>query len=341
MAKDKSIETIHAALKRRVFFDECVPKLFGLDNQIRELQELILRCCQFGESNSVLLVGARGSGKSCALNHVFKVLDEKKKLKNLLQVHLNGLLQTDDKLALKEITIQLKLENTVGDKIFGSFAENLSFLLEALKTGDKECQPILFILDEFDLFVFHKNQTLLYNLFDISQSAQNPVLVIGLTCRLDVVEHLEKRVKSRFSHRQIQFFNDFMFGDYIDIFRSIVAVPPNFSNKATAKAWNKSIETLCTDSRFRDVLYENYTYDKSIQGLHLLMNSPVLFLSRENPILLTEDFEEARKGLNVDHKCVMLLGLSVLELCLLVTMKYLVETFDDDTFNFQTVFNGS
>jgi origin recognition complex subunit 4 len=29
-----------------------------------------------------------------------------------------GLVQTDDKLALKEITFQLQLENTVGDKIF-------------------------------------------------------------------------------------------------------------------------------------------------------------------------------------------------------------------------------
>lgn len=55
--------------------------------------------------------------------------------------------------------------------------------------GNKNCRPVLFILDEFDLFLFHKNQTLLYNLFDISQSAQNPVLVIGLTCRLVSAAH--------------------------------------------------------------------------------------------------------------------------------------------------------
>ncbi|CAB3986929.1 cyclin-dependent kinase 2 [Paramuricea clavata] len=205
--------------------------------------------------------------------------------------------------------------------------------------GNKDCRPILFILDEFDLFIFHKNQTLLYNLFDISQSAQNPVLVIGLTCRLDVVEHLEKRVKSRFSHRQIHFFNDFMFGDYIDIFRSIVAVPPRFSNKITAKAWNKTVKTLCEDSHFRDILYENYSYNKSIRGLHALMTMPVSLLSRDYPFLLTDDFEEAKNDLIIDHKSVMLHGLSVLELCLLITMKYLVETFDDRAFNFQMVFN--
>ena len=39
------------------------------------------------------------------------------------------------------------------------------------------------MLDEFDLFAQHKNQTLLYNLLDTSQSAYNPIAVVGLTCR--------------------------------------------------------------------------------------------------------------------------------------------------------------
>jgi len=43
---------------------------------------------------------------------------------------------------------------------------------------------VVFVLDEFDLFAHHKNQTLLYNLLDVSQSAQTPVAVVGLTCRL-------------------------------------------------------------------------------------------------------------------------------------------------------------
>lgn len=59
------------------------------------------------------------------------------------------------------------------------------------------------MLEEFDLFCTHHNQTLLYNLFDVSQSAQAPICVVGVTCRIDVVQLLEKRVKSRFSHRQM------------------------------------------------------------------------------------------------------------------------------------------
>jgi len=68
------------------------------------------------------------------INHALKELMEVEEVsENVLQVHLNGLLQINDKIALKEITRQLNLENVVGDKVFGSFAENLSFLLEALK----------------------------------------------------------------------------------------------------------------------------------------------------------------------------------------------------------------
>lgn len=92
---------------------------------------------------------------------------------------MNGLLQTDDNIALEEITRQLQLENVVDGMVFGSFEEKLQFLLQSLKSGNKESQPAVFIIDEFDLFTNHKNQTLLYNLFDISQSRQTPVCIIG------------------------------------------------------------------------------------------------------------------------------------------------------------------
>lgn len=64
-------------------------------------------------------------------------------------------------------------------------------------------QSVVFVIDEFDLFASHPRQTLLYNLFDIAQSRKAPVAVLGCTTRIDVVEMLEKRVKSRYSHRRV------------------------------------------------------------------------------------------------------------------------------------------
>ena len=56
--------------------------------------------------------------------------------------------------------------------------------LVSLAIGSRSNLSIVFVLDEFDLFAHHKNQTLLYNLFDATQSATNPIAVIGLSCRL-------------------------------------------------------------------------------------------------------------------------------------------------------------
>ena len=50
--------------------------------------------------------------------------------------------------------------------------------------GGAQSKSVVFVLDEFDLFAQHHNQTLLYNLFDVAQSAQAPLCVIGLTTRL-------------------------------------------------------------------------------------------------------------------------------------------------------------
>lgn len=93
---------------------------------------------------------------------------------------LHGFVHTDDSLALKSITSQMNLDNAIDGKVFGSFAENLAYLLACLRTGEKHItKSVIFILEEFDLFCAHHNQTLLYNLFDISQSAQTPICVLG------------------------------------------------------------------------------------------------------------------------------------------------------------------
>lgn len=127
-------------------------------------------------------------------------------------------MDTNDRLALKKVARFLHLERALEDKVimtfgsgrnvpevyvcvkvFGSFAEQLEFLLAGLKqtNGNEDRKPIVFVLEELDLFCGHHNQTLLYNLFDNCQSKSIPMLVIGLTARIDVVELMEKRVQSR------------------------------------------------------------------------------------------------------------------------------------------------
>ncbi|XP_032647647.1 origin recognition complex subunit 4 isoform X3 [Chelonoidis abingdonii] len=351
MSKRKSKETssvngecisqVQRILRER-FCHQCPNgKLFGVQLQYKHLLELLKRTTIHGESNSALIIGPRGSGKTMLLNHVLKELMEVKQVReNLLQVHLNGLLQTNDKIALKEITRQLQMENVVGDKVFGSFAENLAFLLEALKKGDRDSScPVLFILDEFDLFVHHKNQTLLYNLFDISQSAQTPVTVIGLTCRQDILELLEKRVKSRFSHRQIYLMNSFDFKQYLRIFKEQLYLPAEFLYKPFVQKWNRNVQSLSEDRTVQDVLQNHFHCSKDLRSLHMLLMLALSSITVSHPFMTGSDLLEASKLCRMDSKANIVHGLSVLEICLIIAMKHLNDVYEGEPFNFQMVYN--
>ncbi|MEE6489168.1 hypothetical protein FKM82_015508 [Ascaphus truei] len=292
-SKDKSlplgecISQVQTILRKRFFQQNQQGKRFGVESQHKHLVELLKRTVIHGESNSALIIGPRGSGKS-----------------------------------------------------MGSFAENLAFLLEALKKGDRTSScPVLFILDEFDLFAHHKNQTLLYNLFDISQSAQTPVAVIGLTCRLDVMELLEKRVKSRFSHRQIHLLNSFNFSQYLNIFEEQLSLPPEFPDVQFAETWNTNIQCLKGNKTVEDVLRKQFNLTKDVRSLHMLLLLAISGINVPHPHLSSTDFLEASRLRSMDSKANLMHGLSVLEMCLVIAMKHLQDIYDGEPFNFQMVHN--
>ncbi|XP_037968820.2 origin recognition complex subunit 4 [Plutella xylostella] len=201
------IKLIRKYLKIKLLDDNVSFRGHALERS--HVYDLMRKTIVQGESNSALVIGARGSGKTTLINSVLQQLSSEVDLdSDAIVVRLSGLLHHDDKVALKAITAQMQLDNAVGERVFGSFAENLSFLISCLQSGaDRRCKSMVFVLDEFDMFCHGvKTQTLLYNLFDITHQGQAPVCVIGLTCRLDVMELLEKRVKSRFSHRHINLY---------------------------------------------------------------------------------------------------------------------------------------
>uniref|UniRef100_A0A4W6DTI5 Origin recognition complex subunit 4 n=1 Tax=Lates calcarifer TaxID=8187 RepID=A0A4W6DTI5_LATCA len=335
------ITLVQQILRERLCHQQLPDKPDGIEAQHKHLLELLKRTAVHGESNSVLIVGPRGAGKTMLLKCVLRdLLEEKEAQKNLLQVHLNGLLQTDDRIALKEITRQLHLENVVGDKVFGSFAENLAFLLEALKKGDRSSsRPVLFVLDEFDLFAHHKNQTLLYNLFDVSQSAQAPIAVVGVTCRLDVLELLEKRVKSRFSHRQIHLLSNLTFTEYLERVQTQLCLPDDFPDSKFAQDWNDSIQTLCEDKSVEEVLQRHFNSSKDFRSMHMLLMLCLSRVSVAKPAIKPADLLEASRLCFADAKANMLHGLSILELCLIIAMKHLNDVYEGEPFNLQMVHN--
>ncbi|KAJ5274198.1 hypothetical protein N7505_002743 [Penicillium chrysogenum] len=186
----------------------------GLESEYQKVHQLIEQTVSVGEGNSMLLLGSRGCGKTAIVESIISSL-RKDHSNDFHVVRLNGFLHTDDRLALREMWRQLGREMHTEDDAakVSSYADTMATLLALLShpeelfgaSGDPAsktaAKSIVILLDEFDLFVTHPRQTLLYNLFDIAQARKAPIAVIGLTTKVDVTEMLEKRVKSRFSHR--------------------------------------------------------------------------------------------------------------------------------------------
>ena len=288
-----------------------------------------------GGSNSVLLLGPRGVGKSLLVDRVLAKVRETSPLFRTdgLVVQLSGLVDTDDKLALRDITQQLHLENVVGDKVFGSFAQHLEFLLASLRSGDaRQSKAIVFVLEEFEWFTGHHNQTLLYNLFDVAQSRAAPIIVIGVSSQFDVVESLEKRVKSRFNHRQIAMLPHATFEAYFDV------VTHYLNHDEASDAWTRFILDLLRDSRTR----------KTFKTWHAL-NNTVGFLKQSLHVCLT--LLDPGRCLDHDHVAdvlqqqqgdasekTLLSGLSILEMCVLIAVKHVLAIYQDQPFNFEMAY---
>ncbi|PLB33448.1 origin recognition complex subunit 4 [Aspergillus candidus] len=190
--------------------------LKGLESEYSKAHQLVEQTVTVGEGNSMLLLGSRGSGKTAIVETVISSL-RREHGNDFHVVRLNGFLQTDDRLALREMWRQLGRETNTEDEAskVSSYADTMATLLGLLShpeeiygaQGNGEAstaaKSVVIVLDEFDLFVSHPRQTLLYNLFDIAQARKAPVAVVGVTTKVDVTEMLEKRVKSRFSHRYV------------------------------------------------------------------------------------------------------------------------------------------
>ena len=241
--------------------------LTNLVTEYAKVHSLLSATITAGEGNSMLVLGSRGSGKTNLIETAIADL-RREHAADFHVVRLTGFRQTDDKFALREIWRQLGREMQVDEdetNQVSSYADTMASLLHLLShpeeiTGvvDSEgaattTKSVVFILDEFDLFASHPRQTLLYNLFDIAQARKAPVAVIGCSTRVDVVDMLEKRIKSRFSHRWIHLAQPRSLQVSEDIVRAALRVKGSVGigdQSVQEEKWNSYIEVSPPNTLF-------------------------------------------------------------------------------------------
>lgn len=356
-------------------------ELSGLLSETKQIANLVDQTISAGESNSLLIIGARGSGKTAVVESIVR-LQTRKQPDAFHVVRLNGFIHTDDKIALREIWRQLGREMQTDDfEAAGgkNYADALTTLLALLShpseigqgvDGDDaervKSKSVVFVLDEFDLFTTHPRQTLLYNLFDIAQSRKAPILVLGLTTRFDVAEQLEKRVKSRFSHRFVHLglakgldeFKTMCHSCLLPIFEGI---EPTLT-EGGENAWLAVLSDLFATEEMGRHLKRIYYTTKSVPAFQSSMLVPCTTLPTTAPIPRTDrvhdhDTHEDTSGTHTvsaetllshltspinlstlltppDSKLSLLHTLSTLQLALLISAARLTIIHDTDTVSF-------
>ncbi|KAH6610560.1 hypothetical protein Trco_000580 [Trichoderma cornu-damae] len=342
----------HLRTLQRVLLDRCNGRrsirMFGQQDQYEKAHQLIEQTVAAGEGNSMLLIGPRGCGKTTMINNIVKDMSREHG-QDFHVVRLNGFIHTDDKLALKEIWRQLGKEMKVEDDLLNrsNYADTMASLLALLSHPSEilgldegvTSQSVIFIIDEFDLFAAHARQTLLYNLFDIAQSRKAPIAVLGCTTRLDVVEMLEKRVKSRFSHRYIYLSLPKNLAAFWQVCRQGLMLG-DVEPEEEGLDRSSGLQDLYKQRAFQDLLQYHYYTTKSPSAFFNEWILPLSWLTAGN---LNLDVPAVGSELTSlappDSRLHLLSTLSDLDLGLLIAAARLDIVADTDTVNFAMAYD--
>ncbi|CAD6230313.1 unnamed protein product [Miscanthus lutarioriparius] len=304
------------------------------DTNYSKLKYLVASSFSEACNNSVLLLGPRGCGKAAVVDMVLD--DLKKEHPDAISViRLNGMLHNDDNCAMKEIARQLCLEHQLSFSKMASSDDNTEFMIDMLRECGLAHKTILFVLEEFDLFAQGK-QRLLYSLLDAMQSLTSQAVVIGVSCRLDADQLLEKRVRSRFSHRKLLFISPSL-DDIQRLLEHLLILAKDSGLPAKyITDYNSRLTSIFSDKKFKGCL--NYLMDADATTSNILrfLFRAVSYMDMESGFLPIESFLKALSSMQRQPKMDSLQDLSILELYILVCMHRL-EDKEQSSYNFTSI----
>ncbi|QLL33735.1 hypothetical protein HG536_0F00600 [Torulaspora globosa] len=234
-----------------------------------ELNRILSQAIVQKESHSTIIVGPRESYKTFLLDHEMALLANEY-AGQFITIRLNGFIHSEQS-AINGIATQFeqqlrKLRGTTDDTAngsdisSGSLTEVFEKILRVLdstsirnqnrsqKNGAVMKITVVFIFDEIDTFAGPVRQSLLYNLFDMVEHAKVPVCIFGCTTKLNILEYLEKRVKSRFSQRIIYMPQIESLEQFVELTGELLTVSRPSEYKY-AGLWNQKVKETLADEK--------------------------------------------------------------------------------------------
>lgn len=346
-----------------------------LADKAEEMLRMLEHTVSDREGHSSLLIGPRGSGKTAIIEHALSYL-EKKYPEQFICIRLSAHIHSDDSVALRDIARQLDFytkkvvqqhgandEGTEEDNSLQaestnkfeqrSISDTFSNILSILDSSDSESYSnqdsekdvsIIFIVDEFDKFTTGHKQTLLYNLFDLSQNSKIPVSVIGVSSKITARELLEKRVRSRFSQRLILINKPLTIDDFWQNARLNLTIDPkSFStlqDPEYGKLWNEYIDSLYTrPTNLLKLVYQNYYTVKNFKDFNNSCFYAIAQISHRQPFPLDASFMVYARNQSPNNTPAVIEALSDLEAFLIIAAARWIEKSLILALNFPIAYN--
>ena len=215
-------------------------------------------------------------------------------------IRLSGHIQQNDRLAICEIAWQLSHQTgkqvaLEGEEDGGNPDANEeemdqqdvaslpppAYLPSLISTLPSQPKPVVVILDAFDEFALHGRQALLYCLLDTVQSCRvgsglNGLAVIGVTNRVDTINLLEKRVKSRFSGRMLRTAGPRSVQDWWRLADGILTGPLGKEEEVDGwkELWGGSVKRFLEERSVKTALHETWALVKDVRMLTRILVCP-------------------------------------------------------------------
>ncbi|CAH0514244.1 unnamed protein product [Peronospora belbahrii] len=306
MPSEEEIRSVRCALRLR---------LTNKDVQVTQLERLFERTVQFGENQSGFLLGSVGSYRhsivACAMSNLRATYGD------FTVVYLNGVILQNELEAFKELTAQLTRATAV--------KHPYCFV-------DRRCLTGIYAFEHFVQEKSNNKQMLLYNLLDWLQATDIKMGVLGITDNYNVVDNLEKRVRSRFSNFQIVVERPSFakIRQYLVDLLSVDKIPWDFysdlrqpSAEYTAAFSTSVNELFMEQSKFLASLEFDYDIGKSQDYFVRLTAAAVYYISVDESLLTAQHFRLARHLLEQDHQLAVLETVTEHGIALLIGMGHL------------------
>jgi hypothetical protein len=174
----------------------------------------------------------------------------------------------------------------------------------------------------------------LYSLFDLMQTEDAQMAVVGLTTRIDVADLLEKRVRSRCSQRQLLLPALTGADDCSRVLGAALSLPSllTYSSAFAAKAkpfhtaWSANSAAVCASlATEAPQLTRRLSMGVTAGQLQTAVRLALLELSEQQPLVTVEKLETALRTLVLPRPETILVECSYVELLLLLCLKKLLD----------------